>query len=153
MDSVTFCLSKGLCAPVGSVLCGEKEFIKKANRARKMLGGGMRQAGILAAAGVIALQKMVARLIEDHNRASDLAEGLSENTGIFLDMGFPVTNMVFFSLSPKIRMSAPEIEEKLKARGILVSASDQRRFRLVTHYWIDDSAINKTVDSFAEILS
>jgi threonine aldolase len=153
VDSVTFCLSKGLCAPVGSVLCGEKEFIRKANRARKMLGGGMRQAGILAAAGIIALKKMVARLSEDHKRASDLAEGLSENAGIILDMGSPATNMVFFSLTSKVGMSAPEIEEKLKARGILVSASDQRRFRLVTHYWIDDSAINKTIESFAEVLS
>ena len=152
VDSVTFCLSKGLCAPVGSVLCGEKDFIKKANRARKMLGGGMRQAGILAAAGIIALQKMVGRLREDHKRASDLAEGLSENAGIILDMGSPATNMVFFSLTSKVRMSAPEIEEKLKNRGILVSASDQRRFRLVTHYWIDDSAINKTVESFAEVI-
>jgi threonine aldolase len=152
VDSVTFCLSKGLCAPVGSVLCGDKDFIKKANRARKMLGGGMRQAGILAAAGIIALQKMVGRLREDHKRASDLAEGLSENAGITLDMGSPATNMVFFSLSSKVRMSAPEIEEKLRNRGILVSASDQRRFRLVTHYWIDDSAINKTVESFAEVI-
>jgi threonine aldolase len=153
VDSVTFCLSKGLCAPVGSVLCGEKDFIKKANRARKMLGGGMRQAGILAAAGIIALQKMVGRLREDHKRASDLAEGLSENAGIILDMGSPATNMVFFSLTSKVKMSAPEVEEKLKNRGILVSASDQRRFRLVTHYWIDDSAINKTVESFAEVMS
>ena len=153
VDSVTFCLSKGLCAPVGSILCGDKDFIKKANRARKMLGGGMRQAGILAAAGIIALQKMVGRLREDHKRASDLADGLSENAGIILDMGSPATNMVFISLTSKVQMSAPEIEEMLKNRGILVSATDQRRFRLVTHYWIDDSAINKTVDSFAEILS
>jgi threonine aldolase len=153
VDSVTFCLSKGLCAPVGSILCGDKDFIKKANRARKMLGGGMRQAGILAAAGIIALQKMVGRLREDHKRASDLAEGLSENAGIILDMGSPATNMVFISLTSKVRMSAPEIEEMLKNRGILVSATDQRRFRLVTHYWIDDSAINKTVESFAEVIS
>jgi len=153
VDSVTFCLSKGLCAPVGSILCGDKDFIKKANRARKMLGGGMRQAGILAAAGIIALQKMVGRLREDHKRASDLADGLSENAGIILDMGSPATNMVFISLTSKVRMSAPEIEEMLKNRGILVSATDQRRFRLVTHYWIDDSAINKTVESFAEVIS
>jgi len=153
VDSVTFCLSKGLCAPVGSVLCGEMEFIKRAKRARKMLGGGMRQAGILAAAGIVALQKMTSRLGEDHKRASDLAEGLSENTGIVLDTGSPVTNMVFFFLAPKIKLSAPEVEEKLKAQGILVSATDQRRFRLVTHYWIDDPAINKTVAAFAEVLT
>ncbi len=153
VDSVTFCLSKGLCAPVGSVLCGETEFIKKAQRARKMLGGGMRQAGILAAAGIIALQKMVSRLGEDHSRARDLAEGLSENNSIVLDSGTPVTNMVFFNLASNVKTSAPEVEEKLKTRGILVSASGQRRFRLVTHYWIDDTAINETVAGFADVLN
>ena len=75
------------------------------------------------------------------------------NAGIILDMGSPATNMVFISLTSKVQMSAPEIEEMLKNRGILVSATDQRRFRLVTHYWIDDSAINKTVESFAEVIS
>jgi len=153
VDSVTFCLSKGLCAPVGSVLCGETEFIRKAKRARKMLGGGMRQAGILAAAGIVALQKMVSRLGEDHRRARDLAEGLSENRGIVLDAGTPATNMVFFNLASSVRISAPDVEIKLKERGILVSASGQRRFRLVTHYWIDDAAINTTVAGFAEVLN
>jgi len=153
VDSVTFCLSKGLCAPVGSVLCGGIEFIHKAKRLRKMLGGGMRQAGILAAAGIVALQKMTSRLGEDHSRASDLAEGLSENKGIILDAGSPATNMVFFSLAPKIQLSARDVEEKLKAQGILVSATDQRRFRLVTHFWIDDPAINKTIAAFAEVLT
>ena len=152
VDSITFCLSKGLCAPVGSVLCGENRFIKKAQRARKMLGGGMRQAGILAAAGIVALQKMVSRLGEDHKRARDLAEGLSENSGIVLDAGTPATNMVFFNLAPNVKLSAPDVEDKLKARGILVSASGQRRFRLVTHYWIDEAAINKTIAGYAEEL-
>ena len=86
----------------------------------------MRQAGILAAAGIVALQKMVTRLGEDHKRARNLAEGLSENSGIVLDHGTPATNMVFFSIAPKVRISAPEVEEKLKVQGILVSASDQR---------------------------
>lgn len=152
VDSVTFCLSKGLCAPVGSVLCGNREFIKKANRARKMLGGGMRQAGILAAAGIVALEKMTTRLKDDHQTARDLAEGLSENPSLALDPGTPATNMVFFSITPRVRLSAPEIEDKLKSQGILVSASDQKRFRLVTHYWIDGAAINKTVAAFAEVL-
>ncbi len=153
VDSVTFCLSKGLCAPVGSVLCGETEFINRAQRARKMLGGGMRQAGILAAAGIIALKKMVSRLGDDHRRARDLAEGLSENNGIDLDSGTPVTNMVFFNLASKVKMSAPEVEEKLRTRGILVSASGQHRFRLVTHYWVDDAAIRETVAGFADVLN
>jgi threonine aldolase len=152
VDSVTFCLSKGLCAPVGSVLCGKFDFIKKATRTRKMLGGGMRQAGILAAAGIIAIQKMISRLGDDHLRARDLAECLSENTGILLDAGTPVTNMVFFTLAPHVRISAPEVEEKLKLRGILVSASDQRRFRLVTHYYISEDAVEKTASAFAEVL-
>jgi threonine aldolase len=153
VDSVTFCLSKGLCAPVGSVLCGETKFIKNAQRARKMLGGGMRQAGILAAAGIVALQKMTSRLGEDHQRARDLAEGLSENSGIVLDAGTPATNMVFFNLATIVKDPASVVENKLKERGILVSASGQRRFRLVTHYWIDDAAINATVAGFAEVLN
>ena len=96
VDSVTFCLSKGLCAPVGSVLCGSKEFIAKARKIRKHLGGGMRQGGIIAAAGIVALNKMVDRLGEDHARARTLAEGLSSIPQIKLD-GMPATNMVFFS--------------------------------------------------------
>ncbi len=151
VDSVTFCLSKGLCAPVGSVLCGDKEFIKRAHRLRKILGGGMRQAGILAAAGIIALEKMTKRLGEDHARARNLAESLSENRGIVLD-GMPQTNMVFFDLAPQVKMSTDEITDKLKDRGILVSASGVRRFRLVTHYWIDDAAINKTIAVFRDVL-
>ena len=94
-DSVTFCLSKGLSAPVGSVICGSREFIYRAHRMRKMLGGGMRQAGILAAAGIVALETMVERLADDHRRARMLAEGLKEIPGIALDPGTPYTNMVF----------------------------------------------------------
>ena len=94
-DSVTFCLSKGLSAPVGSVICGSREFIYRAHRMRKMLGGGMRQAGILAAAGIVALETMVERLADDHRRARMLAEGLKEIPGIVLDPGTPYTNMVF----------------------------------------------------------
>lgn len=152
VDSVTFCLSKGLCAPVGSVLCGDKEFIKRANRMRKMLGGGMRQAGVLAAAGIVALEKMTKRLSKDHARARNLAEGLSENRGIILDAGTPATNMVFFNLAPSVKLSTNEIEEKLKAGGVLAHASEARRFRLVTHYWIDDKAVDKTVAVFADVL-
>ena len=153
VDSVTFCLSKGLCAPVGSVLCGTKEFIQRAHRLRKMLGGGMRQAGILAAAGIVALQKMVSRLGEDHVRARYLAEGLSENRCIILDSGTPATNMVFFNLAPGVKMSALDIVNRLKEQGILVSATGERRFRLVTHYWVDDAAVDKTVATFSKVLN
>ena len=99
---MTFCLSKGLCAPVGSVLCGDREFIRKAHRARKMLGGGMRQAGVLAAAGIVALERMVGRLGEDHERARGLARGLMRSPAIRLDAEMPATNMVFFSYSEAV---------------------------------------------------
>lgn len=153
VDSVTFCLSKGLSAPVGSVLCGSKDFIKEAHRVRKMLGGGMRQAGVLAAAGVVALEKMVPRLGEDHARARTLAESLSGNRGLVLDAGTPVTNMIFMNLSDDVGMSADEAAKKLKARGILAGVAGARRFRLVTHYWIDDEAVKKTVAAFDVVLN
>jgi threonine aldolase len=152
VDSVTFCLSKGLCAPVGSVLCGDREFIRKAKRARKLLGGGMRQAGILAAAGIIALEKMVDRLAEDHERARKLADGLRQNDCILLDPGTPATNMIFFDLAPHAKLSARQICDRLKPDGILVTPSGERRFRLVTHYWIDDAAVDKVVDAFSSVL-
>lgn len=152
-DSVTFCLSKGLCAPVGSVLCGSREFIDKARRLRKMLGGGMRQAGILAAAGLVALDSMVHRLAEDHKRASDLASGLHALRGIHFEMGFPQTNMVFPSLDEEVKGSAAEIARKLAAEGIKVSVTGERRLRLVTHAWVDDAAVQQTLSAFAKVLS
>jgi threonine aldolase len=153
VDSVTFCLSKGLSAPVGSVLCGDREFIKKAHRIRKMLGGGMRQVGVLAAAGIVALEKMVPRLGEDHARARTLAEGLSENRGLVLDAGTPATNMVFMNLAEDVPMSADEVAEKMKERDVLVGVSGARRFRLVTHCWINDDGVDKAVAAFGEVLS
>ncbi len=152
-DSVTFCLSKGLCAPVGSVLCGDREFIRRAHRARKMLGGGMRQAGVLAAAGIVALRKMTVRLSEDHRRARQLAEGLQTNRHLQLTMGMPATNMVFFDLGPEVQKSTAEIEHEMRSRGILVHASAPRQFRLVTHYWIDDEAVSKTISALGEVLN
>ena len=152
VDSVTFCLSKGLSAPVGSVLCGSKEFIEKAHRARKLLGGGMRQAGVLAAAGIVALEKMASRLGEDHARARTLAEGLSENRGLVLDAGTPATNMVFMNLAKTVPMSAADVAERMKERGVLVSFSGARRFRLVTHCWIDDASVERAVAAFSDVL-
>jgi len=153
VDSITFCLSKGLCAPVGSVLCGTKEFIARARRIRKMTGGGMRQAGILAAAGIVALETMVERLGEDHDRAQRLADGLRRVPGLALEPETPATNMVFVSLLPGIKCNAAEIREALKTHGVLVGVSSERRFRLVTHYWINDSAVNQTVQAFSAVLS
>ena len=153
VDSVTFCLSKGLCAPVGSVLCGSKEFIRKALRLRKMLGGGMRQAGILAAAGIVALERMTGRLAEDHARAKKLADGLKQVPGLALDPGTPATNMVFLSLTPDVRSTTAEIIDGLKKRGVLIGAEGERYFRLVTHYWIDDAGIEKAIAAFREVQS
>ena len=152
VDSVTFCLSKGLSAPVGSVLCGDREFIRKAKRARKLLGGGMRQAGVLAAAGIVALEKMVDRLSEDHARARKLADGLRQNDCLVLDTGTPATNMIFFNLAPHANLNAEQICERLEPEGILVTPSGERRFRLVTHCWIDDSAVDKAVSAFDSVL-
>lgn len=151
-DSVTFCLSKGLCAPVGSVLCGSKEFIARALRYRKMLGGGMRQAGILAAAGIVSLETMIDRLGEDHARARRLAEGLRAIPGLVLDLGLPTTNMVFVSLAPEAALSSEQVLQELNVRGVRVGATSARQFRLVTHYWVDDAGVEQAIQAFREIL-
>src|SRR5436190_2468987 len=146
VDSVTFCLSKGLCAPVGSVLCGSKEFISRARRLRKHLGGGMRQAGIIAAAGIVALEQMVDRLAEDHARAKRLAAGLRKLPGLVVDE--PPTNMVFFNLQDSVKPSVHEIEEEMKKSGVLIEGVGKaRRFRFVTHYWVGDAAVERTVEA------
>ena len=150
-DSVTFCLSKGLCAPVGSVLCGSKEFIGKALRARKQLGGGMRQAGVLAAAGIIALEKMVDRLAEDHARAKLLAESLSEISD--LEVPPQYTNIVRFQLSKDAKIKPDDLLAKLNAQGIRIGRGGPWGFRAVTHYWIDDQALEKTLRAFHKIFT
>jgi threonine aldolase len=151
-DSLTFCLSKALCAPVGSLICGSREFIQRAHRMRKQLGGGMRQAGVLAAAGIVALEQMVERLAEDHRRAQVLASKLGEMPGLLLDMGMPATNMVYLSLSDEVPLSGAQVKEQLAARGIKVGLVGRRSFRLVTHYWIDDVALARTVEAFSGVL-
>lgn len=135
-DSVTFCLSKGLCAPVGSVLVGSRQFIDRARRMRKLAGGGMRQAGVLAAAGLIALERMTERLDEDHETARLLAEGLAEMPQFVLDLTAVQTNMVFFRLADDVALSAPELSERMKAHNVLLLPTDGRGFRAVTHYWV-----------------
>jgi threonine aldolase len=151
-DSVTFCLSKGLCAPVGSVLCGSSDFIARARRMRKMLGGGMRQAGVLAAAGILALGSMIERLEEDHVRAKNLAQGLATINGLVLNPTIPETNMVFLSLNDEVPFNASEVALCLKERGVLVGVVSNSGFRLVTHYWIEDSDIDQTIESFREVM-
>ena len=152
-DSVTFCLSKGLCAPVGSVLCGSEEFIVKARRIRKQVGGGMRQAGILAAAGLVALDQMVERLCEDHTRASRLGDGLRAIPGIHLQPERPATNMVFVNLDESVPLTGAQVAARLKALGILVQVTGARRFRLVIHYWIDDAGVERVISGFQSVLS
>ena len=152
VDSVTFCLSKGLSAPVGSVLCGSNNFINQARRIRKQLGGGMRQAGVLAAAGMVALETMVERLAEDHSRAKQLAQGLSSIPGLVLDPGTPYTNMVFLSLGDGVPFSGKDMAVKLKENGVLVGVVSKNRFRLVTHYGIDAADIEMAIGAFREVM-
>jgi threonine aldolase len=151
-DSVTFCLSKGLCAPVGSVLCGSEEFIYKARRARKSLGGGMRQAGILAAAGIVALESMVDRLAEDHRRARLLAQGLAQIPGIQPEMIEPPTNIVFARLDENHPLTSKEVAARLLEHKVKLGTAGSHRFRLVTHFWIDDQAIEHVLKAFRSVL-
>lgn len=153
VDSLSFCLSKGLCAPIGSLLVGEAEFIHRARRIRKMLGGGMRQAGILAAAGKIALEKMTLRLHEDHANAKRLAEGLLTIPGIHLDMDQVQTNMVIFSLDDSIPMDTEQIAEIIERDyKIKLGPRNARTFRAVTHYWITPERVDAVVDALREVL-
>src|SRR3990170_1701521 len=151
-DSVTFCLSKGLSAPVGSILCGSTDFITRARRIRKQLGGGMRQAGVLAAAGIVALETMVDRLGEDHVRAKRLAQGLATVPGLLLEPGTPYTNMVFLSLGEEISLRAAEAAAQLAQKGVRVGVVSERRFRLVTHYWVDDNGVEDAIAAFRELI-
>jgi threonine aldolase len=148
-DSVSFCLSKGLSCPVGSLLCGSREFIDQAHRVRKLLGGGMRQAGIIAAAGVVALETMVERLAEDHLNARALAEGLGLVAGINVPPVPRRTNMVFFEVDGDDE-TAQKFQAELKERDVLVGRRGGNSFRAVTHYGIDRAAIDRAVSAAAE---
>jgi threonine aldolase len=141
VDSVTFCLSKGLSAPVGSVVCGTKEFVDRARRARKMLGGGMRQAGVIAAAGIVALETMVDRLAEDHENARLLARGLASLPGISLDPDAIQTNIVIFDVP-----DAPAFVRRLREVGVLATLPAPGRARMVTHYGITRADIEEALE-------
>lgn len=143
VDSVTFCLSKGLCAPVGSLLCGSASFIGRARYVRKALGGGMRQAGILAAAGVVALEEMIDHLAIDHANARLLANGLSEIPGIEIDVDLVRTNFVFFDLNRKLDLDAGRLAEAVRDEAdIWLDVISKRKIRAVTHYWIGETDVN-----------
>jgi threonine aldolase len=155
-DSVMFCLSKGLCAPVGSMLVGTEEFIARARATRKALGGGMRQAGCLAAAGLIALDEMTARLSEDHANARLLAEALAPLPGVELDLNLVQTNIVILKLSNS-RNGAPgdasALVSKLKARGILSGSVGPHSVRFVTHHDVDRAACQEAARIAAEVIA
>jgi len=154
VDSVTFCLSKGLCAPVGSVLCGSHRFIVRARRARKVLGGGMRQAGILAAAGLVALDEMIERLDDDHAHARRLAEGLRHIPGIAVDGPEVKTNIVFFKLDKSAPVAKEEVIRYLRDEGnIWIDAYGAGEFRAVTHYWIGPREVDLFLDLLRAILT
>ncbi len=113
----------------------------------------MRQAGILAAAGIVALETMIDRLAEDHARAKRLAQGLAKIPGIALDPGTPYTNMIFLSLSAEVPSNTKDVVAALEKQGVLVGATGSRRFRLVSHYWIDDAGVEKAIQAFSQVLS
>lgn len=150
-DSLMFCLSKGLSAPVGSMLTGPKDFINYARRVRKILGGGMRQVGVLAAAGIVALTEMVDRLKEDHKRAKKLASAIAQIPGIVLNPDHIQTNIIIFGFKhPQLSISDFLIE--LKKRDVLALAT-RGGIRFVTHKDIDDSDIEKAIAAFHDILN
>ena len=152
-DTVMFCLSKGLGAPVGSMLVGDNDTITEARRVRKMLGGGMRQAGIIAAAGLIALDEVLPMLTDDNRRARDLAVGLAGIPGIVLDPETVETNIVFFSLADDAPMDAAELAARLAANGVLCHPLGRDSIRMVTHYHISDEDIARAVEITAETLA
>jgi len=151
-DSVTFCVSKGLSAPVGSVICGSLDFIERARRWRKMLGGGMRQVGILAAAGIVALERMVDRLAEDHGTARRLAEGLAAMPGLRVDLATVQTNIVIIGVERGPAATA-DLVKGCAARKVKVHAMGPSAIRCVTHKDIDAEDISRALEAFRELTS
>jgi threonine aldolase len=155
-DSVSFCLSKGLCAPVGSVLVGSREFIAQARRVRKSLGGGLRQVGVLAAAGLVAIHDMIDRLPEDHDNACVLAEGLATIPHIGIDPARVQSNMVFFELAESATLAPAQLAERLKLDYHILmrpASGYTRRFRAVTHYWIKREHVHQTIEAIRTLLA
>jgi threonine aldolase len=147
-----FCLSKGLAAPVGSLLVGDEDTIREARRVRKMFGGGMRQAGIIAAAGLVAFDETLPLLGEDNRRAHDLALGLAEIPGIVLNPETVETNIVFFRLEDDVRLSAADLASLLGDEGVLVHALGADSIRMVTHYHVGDEDVETAVSATRRVL-
>ena len=150
-ESICFCLSKGLAAPVGSVVCGTRDFIQEARRARKVLGGGMRQAGVLAAAGIVALNEMVDRLAEDHANARRLAEGLAGIAGLKLDPDRYKTNIIYFEVA-KQGLSAADLAAALQREGVRMLASGANTLRAVTYYEVTAGDIDYALNATARVM-
>lgn len=150
-DSVSCCLSKGLCAPVGAIFAGRAETVKRARKCRKLLGGGMRQAGILAAAGILALKEMPKRLSEDHANAKRLAELLSQIDGVSIDKDSVEINMVFFKLDRSAELKAT-LPEKMKQHGILINPEELGEFRFVTNNDVSAKDVEFAAGTFASLL-
>lgn len=151
-DSLSFCLSKGLSAPVGSIVCGSKEFIKEARRNRKVLGGGMRQAGIIAAPGCVAVETMIGRLKEDHDNARKLAEGMVQVNGLFLDLNRVQTNILYFDLTAET-MKPKTLVQRCDEKGLRFLQTGPARFRMVTHYGITTADIDDALDIVTDVMA
>lgn len=151
-DSCTICLSKGLGSPVGSLVAGDSDFIAEARRVRKMFGGGMRQAGILAACGIISLTRMVDRMVEDHENCTRLANGLAAIPGIELEIAAVETNIVYFRV-PKHTSQFPRIKEMLADRGVLALYLNPTTWRMCTHYDVDAEDVDRAISAWNSILS
>jgi threonine aldolase len=152
LDTIQFCLSKGLAAPVGSLIVGSADFIREARRYRKMVGGAMRQAGVIAAAGIVALTEMVDRLPEDHANARRLAEGLADIPGIAIDLDTVQSNIVLLKIDERV-MAGAEFAERLRAEGVRVSNYDTRGMRMVTHYQVDRDDIEQAIAAARRVMS
>lgn len=150
-DSLNVCLSKGLAAPVGSLVCGSRDFIARARRIRKMLGGGMRQAGIIAAAGIVALEEMVDRLVEDHANARRLAEGIAIIPGLATEPDRVKTNILYVDLFDQ-RFTDEEFMARLEKKGLRLSHPGPARFRMLTHYGIGKAEIDMALVALNEVM-
>jgi threonine aldolase len=151
-DSVSFCLSKGLSCPIGSLICGSSQFIAEARRNRKILGGGMRQSGIIAAAGITALEQMVDRLAQDHENARRLAEGIARTERLSIELNKIQTNIVYFNIADD-KFTAETFVRQLAGRGIKILQVGPRRLRVVTHYGINTDDINLALAALNEVMA
>lgn len=150
VDSIQFCLSKGLGAPVGSLVCGKQDFVARARKYRKMLGGGMRQAGVVAAAGIVALDEMVERLETDHRRARRIAEALADLPGVCIDLDTVQTNLIIFTI-PNYATTAIPLTDALKREGVRIGQIGDDRYRMVTHVGITDSDIDAVLKVLGKV--